>query len=283
MSRDFYKENNIYTLKKDNKNFINFCPDRGGLITEWVCESESILYFDKTRFLDKKKSIRGGIPVLFPICGSLNLSNSIFGKDFELMPQHGFARDLKWLFEINSQSNSLNLFLVNNKTTKKYYPFEFEVEMHLMLGINNLSFEIIIQNKSNKYMPVNFGLHPYFNISNFHNISFLDYPLVCQNQKNNNLEKVEELLKNLDQGIDLLMYSSGESSFRDYGLNREIKVTHSFPFDLCVIWSDPTRNMVCLEPWTSPRNSLKEGFRRIEIPPNSYQKLFMSINIEKFY
>ena len=64
--------------------------------------------------------------------------------------------------------------------------------------------------------------------------------------------------------------------------NREIKVAHSFPFDLCVIWSDPTRNMVCLEPWTSPRNSLKEGFRRIEIPPNSYQKLFMSINIEKF-
>ena len=37
--------------------------------------------------------------------------------------------------------------------------------------------------------------------------------------------------------------------------------------------------MVCLEPWTSPRNSLVNGLRKILIPPNSSQILDASILI----
>ncbi len=68
----------IYTLYKDNNNFINFCPRRGGIITNWVVNNHQILYFDQKRFLDKTKSIRGGIPILFPICGDLE-NKSLFG------------------------------------------------------------------------------------------------------------------------------------------------------------------------------------------------------------
>ena len=35
--------------------------------------------------------------------------------------------------------------------------------------------------------------------------------------------------------------------------------------DTTVIWTDPPRPMVCLEPWTSPRNSLVTGDRKLEI------------------
>jgi len=38
--------------------------------------------------------------------------------------------------------------------------------------------------------------------------------------------------------------------------------------------------MLCLEPWTSPRNSLANGLRKIEIMPNSSQKLYASISVE---
>ena len=59
---------------------IRVVPERGGLITEWLSEGKELLYFDFERFLDKDKSIRGGIPILFPICGDLSEGYSIAGK-----------------------------------------------------------------------------------------------------------------------------------------------------------------------------------------------------------
>jgi len=38
--------------------------------------------------------------------------------------------------------------------------------------------------------------------------------------------------------------------------------------------------MVCLEPWTSPRNSFIDGFRNIMIPSNDKQRFYASIQIK---
>ena len=275
------KNTDEYILRKDNKNYINFCPRRGGVITNWVLNNHEILYFDKKRFLDINKSIRGGIPILFPICGSLE-KNSLFGDNFLDLMQHGFARDQEWNYEFNKFTNTLYLILKDNEITRKYYPFLFEIKIEITLSIDTLMFNIEILNKSNTKMPVNFGLHPYFNISDFHNLKFIEYAKSCLNQKNNNFAKTQNLLKNSSKGIDLLMYSSGETSFIDYGLKRKITLKNPSPFDISVVWTDPPRKMLCLEPWTSPRNSLENGFRKIEIMPNSSQKLDTSILVENF-
>ena len=269
----------IYTLCKDNNNFINFCPSRGGIITNWVVNNQQILYFDQKRFLDKSQSIRGGIPILFPICGNLE-NKSLFGDDFLDLMQHGFARDQEWNYGFNHSKKTLSLTLSDNEITRRYYPYFFELRIEIALSIETLKFNIEIFNKSNIAMPVNFGLHPYFNISNFNNVKFLEYPKCCLNQKNNNLIKTKNLLRNAYKGIDLLMYSSGKTSFIDYGLKRKITLTNPSPFDISVIWSDPPRQMLCMEPWTSPRNSLENGLRKIEIIPNSSQKLCTSISVE---
>ena len=50
---------------------LRLVPERGGLVTEWLCNGRELLYFDQLRFADPTKSVRGGIPVLFPICGNL--------------------------------------------------------------------------------------------------------------------------------------------------------------------------------------------------------------------
>ena len=227
--------------------------NRGGLITNWVSEGREILYFDEKRFIDKTKSIRGGIPILFPICGNLDIPNSLFGKNYMPFMQHGFARDLQWQHYLNKKKNSLFLILHDTEKTKTFYPFNFELKIEVSLKINCLKFIINIQNKTNIEMPVNFGLHPYFNISDFKNLNFIDNPLNCQDQKNNSLRNTFDELKNINNGIDLLMYTSGRSSFRDDFFKRQVTLMHPSPFDLGVIWSDPPRKMVCLEPWTSPR------------------------------
>ena len=64
-------------------------------------------------------------------------------------------------------------------------------------------------------MPFNFGLHPYFNISDFKNLEFFDNPLNCQDQERNIISNTSDELNKINLGVDLLMYTSGRSSFRD--------------------------------------------------------------------
>ena len=274
------KKQGIYIFQLDEKNYIKFCPERGGVITNWVSDNNEILYFDEKRFMDRTKSIRGGIPILFPICGSLNLSNSLFGQNYLQLPQHGFARDLQWQYSLNKKQKSLCLFLNDSEITRKYYPFDFEVRIEVTLKFNCLEFEINIHNKTNAEMPINFGLHPYFNVSDFKNLYFFDNPVNCHNQERNILSNTLDELKNINLGVDLLMYTSGKSAFRDKVLKRQVTLYHPYPFDLGVIWSDPPRKMICLEPWTSPRNSFVDGFRKIMIPSNDSQKFDASIQIK---
>ena len=115
------KNKGIYVCQLDAKNYINFCPKRGGLLTNWVSDGKEILYFDEKRFIDKTKSIRGGIPILFPICGNLDNPISLFGKNYMQFMQHGFARDLEWQHYLNDKKNSLCLILQDTEKTKIYY------------------------------------------------------------------------------------------------------------------------------------------------------------------
>ncbi len=274
------KDQGIFVFQLDQNNYIKFCPERGGVITNWVSDGKEILYFDEKRFMDKTKSIRGGIPILFPICGNLNTSSSVFGTDYLQITQHGFARDLQWQYTFNENEKSLSLFLNESKKTKKYYPFDFELKIEITLKINCLEFQITIFNKTDIAMPINFGLHPYFNISDFKNLEFLDNPLNCQNQEKNIISNTFDELRNISLGVDILMYTSGRSAFRDKIFKREVTLNHPYPFDLGVIWSDPPRRMICLEPWTSPRNSFVDGFRNIMIPSNDGQRFDASIQIK---
>jgi len=274
------KDQGIFVFQLDKNNYIKFCPERGGVVTNWVSDGNEILYFDETRFMDKTKSIRGGIPILFPICGNLYTSSSVFGNGYLQLPQHGFARDLQWQYSFNENEKILYLLLNASKQTKKYYPFDFELKIKVTLKINFLEFEITINNKTDFAMPINFGLHPYFNVSDFKNLEFVDNPLNCQDQKRNTISNTLDELIKINLGVDLLMYTSGRSSFRDKIFKREVTLNNPYPFDLGVIWSDPPRRMICLEPWTSPRNSFVDGFRKIMIPSNGSKRLNASILIK---
>ena len=274
------KDQGIFVFQLDKNNYIKFCPERGGVITNWVSDGNEILYFDETRFMDKTKSIRGGIPILFPICGNLNTSSSVFGNGYLQLPQHGFARDSQWEYSFNENEKFLCLFLNASKKTKKYYPFDFELKIEVILKINSLEFKISIHNQTDFAMPINFGLHPYFNVSDFKNLEFVDNPLNCQDQERNTISNTLDELNKINLGVDLLMYTSGRSSFRDKIFKREVTLNHPYPFDLGVIWSDPPRRMICLEPWTSPRNSFVDGFRNIMIPSNDSKRLNASIQIK---
>ena len=251
---------------------IRIVPERGGLITGWLSEGKELLYFDLERFLDKDKSVRGGIPILFPICGDLSEGYLIGGKKY-FLKQHGFARDLPWSIGLLKDNLGIRLKLSDTKDSRSYFPFFFTILMDVCLKEKSLQISVKIYNRGNDSMPFSFGLHPYFQISNLEKIKIDGLPEKCIDQTNMKVTNASDQIRILDKGVDFLSYPSCSVKVVDYLSRNVIELIHQEPMDTNVIWTDPPRPMVCLEPWTSPRNSLVSGDRKLEIKPEEYIEL----------
>ncbi len=252
---------------------IRIVPERGGLITEWISKGNQLLYFDIERFLDKKKSVRGGIPILFPICGGLSENYLIKGKKFSLQ-QHGFARDLPWSINLLKDKSGIRLKLVDSEYSRSCFPFSFVLLMDVYLKEKSLQISIKIFNKSEDPMPFAFGLHPYFKVSNLQKIKIDGLPENCIDQTNMKVTNASDQVRILDKGVDFLSFPSSSVKVFDNISRNMIELIQQEPMDTTVIWTDPPRQMVCLEPWTSPRNSLVTGDRKLEIKSNQFIELF---------
>ena len=77
-----------YCLKDEEADaYLEVVPARGGIITRWQICGEDILYLDRERFKDPNLSVRGGVPILFPICGNLpDNSYQHQGRNYSLKP-----------------------------------------------------------------------------------------------------------------------------------------------------------------------------------------------------
>ena len=268
-------------LNPELDSLIRIVPERGGLITGWLSEGKELLYFDLERFLDKDKSVRGGIPILFPICGDLSEGYLIGGKKY-FLKQHGFARDLPWSIGLLKDNLGIRLKLSDTKDSRSYFPFFFTILMDVCLKEKSLQISVKIYNRGNDSMPFSFGLHPYFQISNLEKIKIDGLPEKCIDQTNMKVTNTSDQIRILNKGVDFLSYPACSVKVVDYLSRNVIELIHQEPMDTNVIWTDPPRPMVCLEPWTSPRNSLLSGDRKLEIKPEEYIELFTTFKHDSF-
>lgn len=143
---------------------LEVVPERGGMITSWQVQGKDLLYLDMERFANPDLSVRGGIPILFPICGNLPDNTYTYkGQQYKLK-QHGFARDLPWEVteQVTQDTVSLTLVLNSNEQTRAAYPFDFQLAFTYQLLGNSLEIRQRFTNLSNESMPFSTGLHPYF-------------------------------------------------------------------------------------------------------------------------
>ena len=270
-------------LNTQSGNRLRIIPERGGLVSEWRCGELELLYFDMERFTkNSSKSIRGGIPIMFPICG--NIPNDIFhinGIDY-ILKQHGFARNLPWVLHMLEDSEGVVLSLRSSAETRELYPYDFLIEIEIHVRESALEIKIKIYNCGNVEMPFSFGLHPYFNVNDLSQTRITGLPQYCLNHINMKTASTSSQLCDLSDGVDFLCRPSGNVTLVDDISGRKLQIQHKAPIDLTVVWTEPPRKMVCLEPWTSPRNSLADGLRKILVPPNSLQTLNASIQISNF-
>jgi galactose mutarotase-like enzyme len=248
---------------------LRLVPERGGLISGWRCGGHEVVYLDLERFLDPAQSVRGGFPVLFPITGGLPGNRLPLPQGDFTLSQHGFARQLPWQLEALDDGRGVLLQLSDTPETLQAYPFAFLLSMEVRLEAGALAISTTVTNRSDAPMPFSFGLHPYFNLSSLEGVRFEGLPAECLNHLTMQPDATATQTGRLAQGIDLLVRPSGNVRLVDEAAGTSLELQLSHPFDLAVLWTEPPRPMVCLEPWSGPRQSLLSGDRKLELAPGA--------------
>ncbi|MEA5502905.1 aldose epimerase [Halotia wernerae UHCC 0503] len=252
---------------------LEVVPERGGIITRWRVQGQEIFYLDTERFTNPDLSVRGGNPILFPICGNLpDNSYTHNGKQYNLK-QHGFARDLPWeaTDQVTQNQASLTLALNSTEQTKAVYPFDFQVIFTYKLQGNTLEIQQEYKNLSSIQLPFSTGFHPYFSVKDKTQLKFEIPSQEYQDQRSKEIHRFNGNFDfNLDE-IDVAFKELTSQSATVIDNSRKLKLTLDYgkEYPILVFWTLKGKDFYCLEPWTAPRNSLNTGEHLTVLEPGA--------------
>ncbi|BAY50832.1 hypothetical protein NIES2134_115890 [Thermostichus vulcanus NIES-2134] len=268
-----------YTLHAERTR-VEVIPERGGLITRWQWQGHELLYLDRERFANPQFSVRGGIPLLFPICG--NLPEDAFhdnGQTYHLK-QHGFARDLPWQV-LDQRQHVLKLGLQDTPATRQVYPFAFHLTLTYTLAADALAIALEVANPADTPLPFSFGLHPYFAVADKHQLQF-DLPIHAMvDQKTQQALTFSGTFDWSAAELDWACRPLTGQVARVFDLQQQYCLTLRYDtvFTTLVFWTVQGKPYYCLEPWTAPRNALNMGVDLLHVPPQKHLTLGVEIAV----
>ena len=263
----------VYVLNDtDSQSSLTVYPDRGGIATSWKVNDRELMYLDADRFNeDPSLSVRGGFPILFPICGNLPDNAYSVGDTQYSLKQHGFGRELPWTVTHQSTTTdaSLTVTLTSNDTTRAVYPFDFSVSFTYRLSGGQLTIDQTYTNKSTTPMPFSSGLHPYFLAPDKDSLTFA-IPSTSYTEKQTGethafAGKFDFTQAEIDAAFTSI--TGTVATVTDASQNLTLTMTSSEQYRTIVFWTVADKNFYCLEPWTGPRNNLNTGTDLLHVAP----------------
>lgn len=263
---------------------VRVVPERGGIVTSWQIKGQEIFFLDTERFKDPTLSVRGGIPILFPICGNLTDDTYIVnGQSYKLV-QHGFARVLPW--EATQQSTddgaSLTVTLKSNETTREGYPFDFELNYTYTLKGNTLELRQRHTNLSDAPMPFSTGIHPYFAVTDKSRL-MVELPSSQYQLKGDSTVHNFSGTFDFDQEeIDFSFINLTGPTATVIDSDRQLKLVVGFDdhYSTLLFWTVKGKNFYCLEPWTGPRNAMNTGDHLLTVAPEETIETVLTMTAE---
>lgn len=246
---------------------VTLIPARGALITSFSVANRALLYLDPATLADPTKSVRGGIPILFPSPGKLVGDAFSHQGTTHALKQHGFARDLPWAVSARKDDPpGVTLTLEASPETLARYPFPFRFVLDVTLRRRCLALDMRIDNPGSAPLPFALGLHPYFQVEDkaqvrietdarhvFDNVTKTVRPLAGFDLT---AEELDYHLLDHGRAASALLLEDG----------RRLEARGSADFTRWVVWTVAGKPYVCLEPWTAPANALNTGERLTWLP-----------------
>ncbi|GAB1537613.1 aldose epimerase [Scytonema sp. NUACC21] len=259
-------------------------PERGGIVTSWRLQGQEILYLDEERFANPELSVRGGIPILFPICGNLPDNAYIYNGKRYILKQHGFARDLAWEVigdESSQEKANLTIALSSNEQTRAVYPFDFKLVFTYELQGNTLEIGQRYTNLSSEAMPFSTGFHPYFLTTDK---TQLEFEIPATEYQDQITKEIHPFHGGFDYNIDVIdvafkQPSKNSAAVIDNSRKLKLEMEYSNIFSTLVFWTVKGKNFYCLEPWSAPRNALNTGESLTVLEPKASHDAFVRLTV----
>ena len=277
-------ENDQYLtyILADGDSQIVVVPERGGIVTSWKIQGKEVFYLDTERFKDSSLSVRGGIPLLFPICGNLPDDTYTLDDETYQLKQHGFGRTLPW--EVTQQSTddgaSITLTLTSSEETLAVYPFDFQLDYIYILKGNTLEQRFRHTNLSYEPMPFSTGTHPYFAVADKTKLGF-DLPSTDYKVKDAN--KVFNFDGQFDfsqDEIDVAFINlEGQTATVKDG-NSTLTIAFDENYSTLVFWTVKGKDFYCLEPWSGPRNAINTGDFLLSASPQETVETVITMTVD---
>jgi len=254
-------------------------PERGGIVTSWTVGGHEMFYLDQERFTDPTLSVRGGIPILFPICGNLPDNTYTHEGQTYSLKQHGFAREMPWNVVDQSEA-SITVQLVNTPTTEAVYPFGFQVDFTYELTDTRLTIRQRYTNTGTTPLPYSAGFHPYFAAPDKSALEF-SLPSTVYQEKSTPEPRAFTGFDLTQPEIDWAFRDLTATHATVVDRSRGLTLTLSFDpaFTTLVFWTVLGKDFYCLEPWTAPRNSLNSGEALRWLEPGATEELVCSFTV----
>lgn len=250
---------------------VQLSPQRGAIVTSLKVNGKEALYLDQATFDDPTRNVRGGIPVLFPLCGPQ--------AEPAVMKQHGFARNLAWDVVEQSDRRAV-LQLSDREETRAVYPYQFTYSLCFTVHSSGLRIEQTIRNTGDATMPLQFGFHPYFQVGAK---SELEFELPVTTYSDNKSSDAGPF-----QGFDFEREevdwafpnpTAGQASFRDCSRGMEFTVRYSPEYRELVFWTLKGKPFVCVEPWSSSRFAYPDGEGVHRIGPGESLEAWIEVEV----
>lgn len=211
----------------------------------------------------------GRSPLLFPIVGKVKDDSLLIGEKTYKLIKHGFARHSEFHC-IEKTADRLVYSLKATEASKKFYPYEFELQVSYKFELDALAVQWVVFNYGEEMMYFSIGAHPALRMPHNNNAELAEYSLVlhgdqeiCEYSLNPPYISAETWKKRPDKLVmgpalfaeDTLLYAGVKGvSLMNETTNSGIMVEcNEFPY--VAIWSpvcDSGTNLapfVCIEPW----------------------------------
>jgi glucose-6-phosphate 1-epimerase len=230
-------------------------------------EAEPVLFLSKLSVFRDGKTIRGGVPIIFPWFGNHKTNSSL--------PAHGFVRTRFWSVSDSGVLTDGRVKLVmeqsDDEATRALWPHAFLAKFTVVLG-EKLELKLEVLNKGETAFQFEEALHSYFRVGDIRQIS------VTGLKDTDYIDKVDgmRLKRQADSAVTFegetdRVYLDTETAcvIADPSLNRNIFIEKSGSAST-VVWNpwsekavlvsdlgdDEWQSMVCVETGNADRNAI---------------------------